>query len=184
MVKVAFENTENEYYRTLALLDLYEKEYNNAVGNIEKASLQEFKDIAGGQGDVYLLKAKIYKHARSPLEAKAFYKMAVDYFSDQIRFNPEDYSLYSKLGIAYAGTDEEQQALKQAKTAIVNCSLQENHLSTLHTLYNLIQLYALADEYESAQHMARELLSRNTFYTKEYLRLDPDIQHILDDSIF
>jgi tetratricopeptide (TPR) repeat protein len=184
VVEDARQNTPNEYYRTLAVLDLYEGKFASAAENMDKASKQEFKDLEESDGDEYLLKAKIYKYAHRPGQAKVFYQMAVDYFHTQLMFNPEDYTLYSKLGIAYAGADAQTQALENAKTAIINCTRQVDNRHVQHTIYRLIQLYALVEDSESAHNMINELLSRNTYYTKEYLRLDPDIQPFMDDYKF
>jgi serine/threonine-protein kinase len=184
VVEEARRNTPNEYYRTLAVLDLYEKKYASAVENISKATNEEFKDLSENEGDIFLLKAKIYKYAHRPVEAKVFYELAVDYFNTQIMFNPEDYVVLSKLGIAYAGVGSKIQALKYAKTATQYCAMHENNRSTMHALYNLIQLYALIGDYTSSQNMISEIMEQNIFFTNEFLRLDPDIQPVMEDVTY
>ena len=177
----AIDETGKNLYRSIAVLDLYERKYSSAFENIEKAKAFEFKDHNETLGDAYLLKAKIYKHAGYKKKAEESYERAVDFYTNLIVFNPGDTTSYSRLGIAYAGIGANQKADESGKTALKYINLHENRKSSLFILHDLIQLYAIAGDQESARNMMNELLARKAYFTSESLNLDPDIQPLFGD---
>lgn len=180
VVKQAIKRTDKEYFRTLAILDLYEGNNTSALENIKNAKMLEFKDLKETRGDVYLLKAKIHKQAGNKIEAKEYYKMGIDFFNNLITFNPEKYTAYSKLGIAYAGTGAHQKAIEKGQIALGYINQYETQRNSLFILYDLIQLYAITGDIESARTLMEKLLAKKSFYTLDYLKLDPDIQQLFD----
>ena len=47
--------------------------------------------------------------------------------------------------------------------------------------YNMIRIYAMAQHDESALRMIKEHLNIPSPFSLEFLKLDPDIRHLLDD---
>ena len=182
VVLKAEKKTGKEYFRTLAELDLYEGKYSSAIKNIEQAKEQEFSDLFESDGDAYLLKAKIYKHAGNATQAKEYYKMAVNYFSNLILFNPEDNFTYSKLGIAYAGNGMSQKALENGQKALKLMNLKTETIYDPYILYDMIQIYAITGDNESALNMIIELLERKSLFTSELVKLDPDMKNLINDT--
>lgn len=180
VVRNAEENTGKDYYRTIAELDLFEEKYSNAIDHIERAKLSEYKALRETEGDMYLLKAKIYKHAGKFRQAKDNFELAVDYYHNLIMFNPEDYYGHSKLGIAYAGIEMNQKAIKHGEIALELSMQKEDALFEPFLFYNMIQIYAITGDNASALKMINELKEIKSLFTSESIRLDPDIKHLLD----
>jgi len=181
VVNEAKKRTDKKYYRMEAQLDLYEGKYSSAIENIEKAGIQEYKYLTETEGDTYLLKAKIYKHSGNLRLAQENYQRAADYFNNAIMFNPEDYPAYSNLGVAYAGLGLNHQAIEMGQKAHELISQQNNKRVIHFTLYDIIQIYAITGDKETALTIIEELLNTPSSYTLDLLRLDPDIQPILDE---
>lgn len=180
VVKEGVENTDKEFYKMVAVLDLYEQRYNNAIDHIERAGIQEFVRAGETRGDAYLLKAKIYNHAGHHKQAKEYYSKAVHYYKNLILFHPEDQIIYSKLGIALAGIGAFSEAKEYGQKAFEYTQQQGYPKVIPFILYDLIQLYAIVGDQESARRMISELLGKNTYFTTGLLQYDPDIQLILD----
>ena len=184
VVLEAEEKTGKEYYRTIAELDLYEGKYTRAIENIEQAKASEFRDLNESDGDAYLLKAKIYKHAGNAMQAKEYYEMAVEYFENLIMFNPADVFACSKLGIAYAGIGMNQKAIENGQKAFELMKQKLDVIYDPYILYNLIQTYAITGDNESALNMIKELFDRKSVFTSALIKLDPDMKNLIHDPGF
>lgn len=180
VVKEVVENTDIEFYRMAAVIDLYEQRYNKAIDHVEKAGIQEFVMKGETQGDMYLLKAKIYNYAGHQKHANKYYTQAVHFYKNLILFHPEDQTIYSKLGVALAGTGAFDEARVYGQKAFEYTHQQDSPKVIPFILYDLIQLYAIIGDRESARRMISELLGKNTYFTTGFLQYDPDIQLILD----
>ena len=181
VVMEAKEKTGKNYYRTIAELDLYDEKYSSAVNNIELTKMKEFYDSGEDEGDAYLLKAKIYKHAGSVSQANEFYEMAVEYFNNRIMFDPEDYYAYSKLGIAYAGIGMNQKAIEHGQKALEFIKQPKDAISDPYILYDVIQTYAITGNQESCLNLIKKLLDSKSPFSLEQMKLDPDIKYLLND---
>jgi len=180
VLQEATENTGKQFYKMTAFIDLYERNFNSAIEHVEKAEINEYLRDGGRQGDDLLLKAKIYTHAGLQKQARNNYSEALDYYKKQLMFHPEDYPLYSKMGIACAGLGMFAEAEEYGKKAHDFTRQKDSPKETPFILHELIQLYAMSGDRESARRMKDELLDRNTFFTPELLKYDPDIQNILE----
>jgi tetratricopeptide (TPR) repeat protein len=184
VIREAIENTGKNYSRILAELDLYDGDYSTAVKHIELAIEEESISQARFEWDELLIQAKIYKYAVKPIKAREYYGLAEQYYSDQINFDPEDYHSLSKLGIAYAGLGKDQLAIENGLKGL---ELAKNEYSAVRfpdIMYNMAQTYALVGEDEAALLILKELLTTNSPYTLEFLKLDPDMKRLLDDLGF
>ncbi|MEN8229402.1 MAG: hypothetical protein ABFS38_14685 [Bacteroidota bacterium] len=180
-VDEAEKNTGKQFFRFLAELDLYEEKYSSAAKLIELADEQEFKDIGESDGEAYLIKAKIYKYARKSGQAKDYYSLAVEYFSDQIAHNPDYYYAYTKLGLAYAGIGKDQLAIESGQKALEIGKKNYSAVRFPNILYDMAQIYALTGTLESAQKTINEILDTNSQYTSAFIKIDPDMKNLLND---
>jgi tetratricopeptide (TPR) repeat protein/TolB-like protein len=179
VVMEAEEKTGKEFYRTISELDLYEEKYTSAIEHIEQAKASEFSDLLESDGDAYLLKAKIYKHAGNAIQAKEYFKMAIDYFIKLIMFNPEDVFAYSKLGIAYAGIGMNQLAIENGQKALELMNRKRDAIYDPYILYEVIQTYAITGDNDSAMKMIIELLNRKSPFTSAFIKLVHYHHHLL-----
>ncbi len=170
-----------KYYRTVALLDFYEGQYNNAAKNIEKATDSDFSNYGESEGDVFLLKAEIYQHAGSVKLTNEYYNKAVAYFRNLVLFETDNYLAFSHLGLACAGAGLVQEAIGYGQQALDLIGLVDDAVNypTLH--YNMIRIYAITEHDKSALDMIKEHLNIPSPFTLAFLKLDPDTGHLLAD---
>lgn len=165
-------------YRNLALLDFYGGQYDLAVENIKQASDSEFITYLESEGDVFLMKAAIFKYADSLELANEFYLKAVYFFSNQVLSDAGDYMAFSKLGLAYAGAGLKHEAIQNGQKALDLISLVNDALNYPNVHYNMLKIYALTEQDESALDMIKEHLNIPSPYTLEFFKLDPDLRHL------
>jgi tetratricopeptide (TPR) repeat protein len=173
--------TGRDYFRYLAELEFCEGDFASAVENIEQAEQKEFFEYGESEGDAHLLKAKIYRHARKPRIAKAYYELAEKYYSNLIQFNTQNYAAYSKLGIAYAGLGKDQLALENGQKGMELGKEKYSATRFPDIMYNMAQTYVLIGDHESALSTLKELLNTHSLFTSEYIKVDPDMKELLDD---
>jgi serine/threonine-protein kinase len=183
VIQTARITTGMDYNKILAELDFYEGKYASAVENIERVTSSESRDMLDSDGDLYLMKAKIYKHAGDAEQAKKYYELAVNYYMNLVMFNPEAYLAFSNLGIAYAGIGNKQEAIQSGMKAIELLNRKVDAISEPYIEYNLIKIYAMLGENKSAKILLEELMDSNPPFLFEYVKLDPDLKHLFDDSV-
>lgn len=179
-VREAERLTGKGFYRILALLDLYEGRYEHASKNIENAGESEFGNYGESEGDVFLLKANIHRHADSVELASEYYQKAIAYFNNIILFDNGDYEAYSQLGLACAGAGMIPESIEYGQKALDIIASEDDAITYPELHYNMIRIYALAQDDESALTMLKEHLTIPSPYSLEFLKLDPDISHLLD----
>ena len=173
--------TGRSLYRIRAELDLYEGRFPSAMKNIELAGEEEYRAHGESGGEAFLLKAKICKYAGEDAKARWNFGLARDYYLARIDSNPADYFAFIKLGLAYAGLGMDNQAIENGHRAQ---ELMNNKVSAIHRpiiLYDMALIYTLTGDNESAKRTINDLLKSNSPYTSEYIKLDPDIKHLLDE---
>jgi tetratricopeptide (TPR) repeat protein len=146
---------------------------------VELADQQEFKTLQESKGDAFLIKARIHKHAGDSDRAYENYRMATEYYIDQIALNPEDYYAYSKLGLAYAGLGKQKLAIENGQNGI---ELGKQNFSSVNfpfILYNMALTYAIIGDHKSALNTIQELLATRSLYTLEFIIIDPDLKPLL-----
>jgi len=180
-VREAQRLTGKKFYRDAALLDLYEGQYMGAVENIEKAREIEFSDNYDSEGDVYLMKAEIHRKAGHEKPANEYYEKAQDYFQNLVLFDPDNYRAYSQLGLACAGEDMFEEAIEHGRKALHLIAMEDDAITYPYIHYHMIRIYALARQDASASSMIREHLNIPSPFSFEFLKLDPDLRHLLED---
>jgi tetratricopeptide (TPR) repeat protein len=180
-VREAGRITGKEFYRIVALLDFYEGQYDNAAKYIDLAKDIEFLNYGESEGDVFLLKAEIYRHAGSEKLANEYYIRAKDYFQNLVLFETDNYWAFSQLGLACAGAGMVQQAIGYGQQALDLIASEEDGLGYPYLHYNMIRIYAIAQQDESASNMIKEHLNIPSPFSLDFLKLDPDTQHLLVD---
>ncbi|MEN8204317.1 MAG: hypothetical protein ABFS28_17100 [Bacteroidota bacterium] len=172
--------TGKEFYRNVALLDLCEGQYDRAARYIEKARDIEFLNYGESEGDVFLLKAEIHRHAGSVELAREYYLKALAYFRNLVLFDTGDYWAFSQLGLACAGAEMLQEAIEYGRQALDLIALEDDAMTYPDLHYNMIRIYALAQQDESALKMIKEHLNIPSSFSLDFLKLDPDTRHLLD----
>lgn len=180
-VREAERITGKEFYRNVALLDFYEGQYESASKNIDIASGKEFLNNGESEGDVFLLKAEIYLHAGNVKLANEYYIEAVAYFKNLVLFETDNYKAFSQLGVACAGAGMVQLAIGYGQQALDLIALVDDAITYPEIHYNMIRIYAITQQNESALKMIKEHLNMPSPFTFDFFKLDPDIGPLLDD---
>ena len=180
----AVENSGKSFYRLFAEFHLYEGNYVRAAQQIELVQEQEHKVFGESRGDASLIKAKIYKYAGNTELARGNFTLAAAYFEDQLRKNPEDPYVHSKLGLACAGLGKNQEAIEHGQMALQLGSQTYDAVNFPYILYAVTQTYAICGDYTSALHTLTELLSTHSLYTLAYIIMDPDLKPLLEEPGF
>jgi tetratricopeptide (TPR) repeat protein len=172
--------TGKDYSRILAELDLYEGDYDNAVKHIEQSGPEESVSKARFEWDEYLIRAKIYRLAGQTAQAEENYRLAEQLYSDQTRFNTNDYRAYSKRGIAYAGLGRIQEAIESGQRGLELARQQYSAVQFPEIMYDMALTYTLVGDDESAILILKELLNAYSPYTSDFIKLDPDMKDLVD----
>ncbi|MEA3460588.1 MAG: hypothetical protein U9R49_01835, partial [Bacteroidota bacterium] len=178
------ENSGKRFNRFLAELHLYEGNFVNAAQQIESATEQEFKDLQESQGDAFLVKAKIYNYAGIADLARENFNLAKAYFEAQLKNDPENYYAHSKLGLAYAGLGNKLLAIEYGQKAFLLGTQTYSAVAFPYILYDMAVTYTISGEYESALITLEELLAVHSLYTLDYIKIDPDLNPLLNEPGF
>lgn len=179
----AREHTGERMIRSEVELDLLTGNYAGALEKMDLIESHEFNGLGESEGDLFLLCARICNHAGKSNRAKAFYEKAIAYFYDQTRHHPKDSFAQSKLGIALAGKGAFELAIEQGKLALQILEQQTDAIALPLLYRDLLEIYALAGEKESAMNIFKKLQDIPSPYAREYLEADPDIGPMLQGSL-
>jgi len=180
----AVENTGKSFHRFLAELNLYEGNYISAAQQIELYNEQEYKDLGESKGEAFLIKAKIHKYAGNADLARENFSLAAAYYEDQLRNNPKEYYVHSKLGLAYAGMGKKQQAIEHGKMALTLGTQAYSAVGFPFILYDMAQTYTIAGDHESAILTIKDLMDIRSLFTLDFIKMDPDLKPLLMDPGF
>jgi tetratricopeptide (TPR) repeat protein len=178
------ENSGKSFHRFFAELDLYDGNNLKAAKLIGIATEQEFIDLQESRGEAFLVKAKIYKHAGLSDHARQNFQEAAAFFEAQLKTYPDTYYFHSKLGLAYAGLGKKSQAIEQGRKALSLAAENYTAFGFPGILYDMAANYTLCGEYESAIYTLQELLNTHSLYTLNFVKLDPDLKPLLNESGF
>jgi len=178
------ENSAKNFNRFLAEINLYDGNIVRAAQQIEFASDQERKDLQESPGDAHLIKAKIYKHAGHADPARENYRLAAAYYENRLEMDPKDYYAHSRLGLAYAGLGNKQQAIENGQQAL-DLGM-ENYSATEFPflLYDMALTYTICNEYKSALNTLEELMAIHSLFTLDFIKIDPDLKPLLNQPGF
>ena len=171
-------NTGDNIYSSLALLDLYDGDCESALKNINIA----YPDDSPMDGDLMLLKAKINMLCGKKNIAFKYYQEAIEYCSIEIRNNPEDYSLLSKLGIAHACTGNKSMVIKNGTGAVEIAASENDAMIEPERIFDLARIYCMVGENEQCIQLIEKLTAIGSPFSIHIVFLDPDFKDIRNDE--
>lgn len=158
----------------LARLDMYDGNCESALNNISIA----YPDESEPDGDSLLQKAMIYTHCGSRNKALKYYQAAIYYFTNEIKFEPEDSEAFSKLGIAFAGIGDKTNAVKYGIRATEIMPVEEDAMRGYERLYDLARIYCIVAEEELCINLIEKLAGIGSYFSIHLVYLDPDFKEI------
>jgi len=171
-------NTGDNIYSTLSRLDLYDGNCESALKNVNIAYLEN----SPPEGDLILRKAMINMHCGRRDDALKYYSEAIDYYTAEMRNEPED-SLalsveLSKLGIACAGAGKIMDAIKYGIRATEIMPVEKDAINGPGRLFDLARIYCLVGEEDLCIEVIEKLTQIGSSFSMHLVYLDPDFERI------
>jgi len=142
----------------LAKFDFLDREFRSALDRYNSIEMEVI------DSQIYYIPkalkiAQIYKLIGRPALAKNHYDSARIHLENKLGERPEDSRVYSSLGIAYAGLDLEEEAIRAGKTAVKLMPVSQNALIGPLRILDLAEIYTLVGENDAAVEKIQYLLS-------------------------
>ncbi|MBN1388064.1 MAG: tetratricopeptide repeat protein [Bacteroidales bacterium] len=159
---------------TLARLNMYDGNCESALKNINIA----YPDDSATDGDSLLLKAQIYMHCGSRNKAMEYYQHAINYFTNEVKYGPENSGALSKLGLAYAGIGDKTNAIKYGMSATELMPVDKDAINGPNRLYDLARIYCMVGEEDLCIELIKKLATIGSLFSIHFVYLDPDFEKI------
>ncbi len=115
----------------------------------------------------------LYRYLNKPELSRASFDDVRERLEKVIRGRPEDYEVYARLGIAYAGLGRKEEAIRAGKRAVGLLPVSKDALWGPDLLQSLAFIYVLVGEKEAALDQIEYLLSIPCELTVSLLRIEP-----------
>ncbi len=173
---------EASFDSTLFILDLYERNFEVAL---ERLSLK----LGDSDNLTFFIPkalrlALVYRHMNKKKEAQASFDSARIHLEEKVKELPDDVRFHISLGIAYAGLDRKQEAIREGELAVELMPLSLDAYRGLNYIEELAKIYVMVGEYDKAIDKLDFLLHRPGKLTTHLLRLDPSWDPLRDKTRF
>ncbi len=154
------------------LLDMFDGDYQKALAQLSLWKLEAFNSQF-----YFIPKAQLYAQihglmGNQQLE-QAYYESARNILETKIQQRPEDARFHSSLGIAYAGLDRKEDAIREGQLAVELLPVTKEAWGGLYRVEDLAHIYLMVGEFDAAIDQLESLLSRPGELSIPLLRLDP-----------
>jgi TolB-like protein/Flp pilus assembly protein TadD/predicted Ser/Thr protein kinase len=154
------------------LMDILDEEYQEALNRIASFPW-EAVDVIEWFVPKDQLYARIYGLMNRPDLERAHYDSARALVESRLEERPEDSRLHSALGIAYAGLERKDDALREGKRAVELLPVSKDAYHGPFRAIDLAQIYTVVGEKDAAIDELEHLLSIPSPLSVHWLRLDP-----------
>jgi tetratricopeptide (TPR) repeat protein len=156
----------------LITLDVYE---GNCPKALDRLSLKS-EDIDSQHSFIprAIRCAGIYRHMNENEIAKKYYDEGRNILEAKIQQQPDDARFHSTLGIAYAGLDRREDAIREGNIGVKLLPITKDAIRGYYRLGDLARIYVMVGEFDLAMDQIEFLLSRPGLLSIPLLRLDPD----------
>jgi tetratricopeptide (TPR) repeat protein len=128
--------------------------------------------------------ARIYGFMNETELAKKYYDEARSILESKIQENPEDARFHSSLGIAYAGLDRKEDALREGRLGVKLLPVTKDAWTSAYRVEDLAKIYVMVGEFDAAIDQLEHLLSIPGPFSIPLLRLDPAWNPLRNHSRF
>ena len=154
------------------LYHVFDGNYQGALDSLSSYSLEainsQFLFVPKAQ-----LYAQIYGLMGNQQLEKEYYESARNILEAKIREQMDDARFHSSLGIAYAGLDRKEEAIREGKLGVQLLPISRDAWRGLYREKDLAQIYVMVDEYDLAIEKLEYLLSIPGEMSIPLLKLDP-----------
>jgi serine/threonine protein kinase/tetratricopeptide (TPR) repeat protein len=159
--------------------ELYERDYTKALKRISRQSVEVcIEEMIFIPKSLYL--GWIYDLMGEPELARASYQEARKFLETKVLERPDDAPIRSSLGLAYAGLDMKEEAMREGEKALELIPVDKDALAAPFYVYDLSLSYTMVGEYDKALDQIERLLSIPALFSVHTLRLDPRFDPLRD----
>jgi Flp pilus assembly protein TadD len=126
----------------------------------------------------------VYRLAAQPDLARRSFDDARVELEHRVIQDPDDHRLHSSLGIAYAGLDRSEDAVREAKRGCDLMPASKDALRALFRVWDLAVVYTMVGRNSDAIAALDDLLARSGWFSVHVLRLDPTWDPLRSDPRF
>jgi serine/threonine protein kinase len=153
-------------------VDIYNKDFEKALNRLSHSQVSVI-DEQFAFTPKELVIGIINRYLGRNDDAKDSFKSAVDVTEKKIKEFPNDSRLYSSLGIAYAGLDQKENAIKWAMKGVELMPISKEALRGQARSSDLAIVYVMTGEYDHAIELLEELIEIPSEITPAILEIDP-----------
>ena len=150
-------------------LDVYDGDYENALQRLIS------KPPPGDILSYYdtLRYAQIYGYMEDKKLARKYYEKAAGIFESKTQEDPNNARFHSWLGVAYAGLDRKEDAIREGKRGVELLPVSKDAVSGPSYVQTLAYIYVMVGDYDAAIEQIEDLLSIPGGLSIPILQLDP-----------
>jgi serine/threonine protein kinase/tetratricopeptide (TPR) repeat protein len=158
----------------LVRLDIIDGDYGAALGRLPGVGVYVDVDGFNDTTSYFLTKAQIYGLLNQPQRKLACYDSARIILENKVQLRSEAALFHSQLGIAYAGLDRGEEAIREGKKGMKLLPVSKDAVEGPDYVRNLAQIYVMVGDYDSAIDQLEYLLSIPSLnFSISYMRIDP-----------
>ncbi len=153
-------------------LHVYERQYRAALSMVATMSFVENEDTDRIIPKT-LLSGIIYELESDSARARSSWDSSRVILEQKVKKLPEEHSVHSALGFAYAGLGRKDDAIREGKLGVELLPISKDAMAGPYRLKDLAVIYVMVGEYDAAFDQIEYLLSIPCEFSVPYLRLDP-----------
>jgi serine/threonine-protein kinase len=132
----------------------------------------------------YGVRAQLHHRWQEPASARAYYDSARVLLESRVTESPDDAYFHSLLGIAYAGLDRRDDAIREGRRGVELLPISRDALQGASILGLLSQIYVMVGEHDVAIDEIENILSVPALLSVHWLRADPFFDPLRDNPRF
>jgi tetratricopeptide (TPR) repeat protein len=150
-------------------VEYYERNYQRALERLSPA----FDNYLDAHAFRTRSAGLTYRLMNQPDLARTSFDASRDLLEQAIKEDPNNPNVHSWLGIAYAGLNQKDAAIREGKLGVDLGGISKDAFSGPDRVQDLATIYVMVGEYEAALDLTEYLLSIPSFLSAPLLRIDP-----------
>jgi TolB-like protein/Tfp pilus assembly protein PilF len=164
-------------------VDLARRDFRGALRRLE-AETRGAIDNQDGYWPMTLLCGQVLRLAGELDLARRSFEAARLELEQRIKQDPNDHRMHGSLGLAYAGLDREEDAVREARLGCELMPASKDALRAINRVWDLATVYTMAGRNSDAIATLDDLLARSRWVSAHWLRLDPTCDPLRSDPRF
>jgi tetratricopeptide (TPR) repeat protein len=181
LVDTAIKRTGENFRFYKIRLNLYERNYTEALKETEKSLPSDFRY----KGLKYLMIADINSYLNNSENAIIYYDSALVSLNSDFKNDRNNFEILSYIGIASAGKKDKLKAIEEGTKAID--LIKFNNFDKSDMILNLARIYTMVGEYDQAvntiNYLLQDQLNVPSFISINFLKLDPVWNPLLNNPL-